>query len=127
VVPRTPRQVHYPVVVSRTFFVSAAAASTIAVTAGAINNVVVAADTYAVSDGDSVYIRATVDGDGLVTAVGIEILNTPPTNTTTDGWTLLASVEVDDGTVTVTPLAWNYSQVQKCGPTTYLWGGFGGL
>lgn len=110
----------------RTFFARGSGADVV-VSAGAINNIVVAETTISSpADGAMIYIDTTVDGSGNATAAVVSSGSSVPTNTTTHGYTLLATVAVSGGIATATPLAWNYSQMQKCGSTTYLWGGFGG-
>jgi hypothetical protein len=94
------------------------------VTAGAINNVAYAGGTLTTpSNGDKVYIDATISGE-TVTAVTVSNAASVPANTTTNVYTLLATVAVASGVATPTPVAWNYSQMQICGGVA-LWGGFG--
>jgi hypothetical protein len=109
---------------SRTFFATASGAD-VTVSTGAINNEIAAEYTATPADGDKFYIDVEVDAFDEVIAVDIAHGASVPANTTTHGYTLLASVAVAGGVATVTPFAWNYSQVQKCGDTNYLWGGFG--
>ena len=110
----------------RTFFARGAGANVI-VSAGAINNIVVAETTISSpSDGTKIYIEADVDEEGDTTAVTVSSGSTVPADTETKGHKLLAAVAVSGGAATATPLGWNFSEMQKCGPTTYLWGGFGG-
>lgn len=114
-----------PVLSGRTFYCQTAGAD-VYVSGGAINNIVVAPTTIsAPSDGDKIYIAAEVDGAGETIGVTVSSAATVPTNTTTHGYTLLSTVAVSAGVATPNPLAWNYSQMQKCGSTHYLWGGFG--
>jgi hypothetical protein len=109
---------------ARTFFATASGAD-VTVSTGAINNEIAAEYTATPADGDKFYIDVEVDAFDEVVAVDIAHGASVPANTTTHGYTLLASVAVAGGVATVTPFAWNYSQVQKCGDTNYLWGGFG--
>ena len=95
-----------------------------AVSPGAINNVFYAGGTFIVSNGDDIYIDATVDAAGTVTALTVSKAASVPSSTTTKAYTALATIAVSGGIARVTPVAWNYSQMQKC-VTTYLWGGFG--
>lgn len=112
--------------VPRTFFCTSDGANVI-VSAGAINNKPVTQTTItSPSDGTKIYIEATVDEEGETTTVTVESGATVPDNTETKGYKLLATVAVSGGSATPTPLGWNFSEMQKCGPTTYLWGGFGG-
>lgn len=111
----------------RTFYVTAGTGTKANVSAGAINNVAYAAATItSLSNGDKIYIDATVDAAGTVTAVTVSNAASVPSNTSTHAYTLLANVTVTSGQAAVSRVAWNYSQVQKCGTgTTYYWGGFG--
>ena len=111
----------------RTFFTTAAndGAAKVAVSAGAINNISCDEIEFTVADGDKTYIHSVVDDDGFATAITIEKGSSVPDDTDTDGYTLLANVSVTGVIATVTPLAWNYSQMQTCGIGIYLWGGFG--
>lgn len=124
----------------RTFFTtdeSEGSSYKVKVTAGAINSIVKIEDIYDVTDGDVVYIHVTIDGDGLVTDVAVGVASELPADGSLDGYTLLATCEVvtpEGGTayLEVTPVAWNYSQLQVCGSvadegdvTVFLWGGFG--
>lgn len=111
----------------RTFYVTARTGTEANVSAGAINNVAYAAATItSLSNGDKIYIDATVDAAGTVTAVTVSKAASVPSNTSTHAYTLLANVTVTSGQAAVSRVAWNYSQVQKCGTgTTYYWGGFG--
>lgn len=108
----------------RTFFATASGAN-VTVSTGAINNEIAAAYTATPADGDKFYIDVEVDAFDAVVSVDIAHAASVPANTSTHGYTLLASVAVAGGVATVTPFAWNYSQVQKCGDERYLWGGFG--
>lgn len=109
----------------RTFYVTAGTGTEANVSAGAINNVAYTAATItSLSNGDKIYIDATVTtGTDTVTAVTVSKAATVPTDTTTHAYTLLATVAVASGQTTVTPVAWNYSQLQKC--VNFIWGGFG--
>lgn len=118
----------------RTFYVTAGSGAVANVTVGAINNVyyggagagLANAQISSLANGDKIYIDATVDAAGRVTAVTVSKAASVPSNTSTHAYTLLATVTVASGQATVTRVAWNYSQVQKCGTgTTYYWGGFG--
>ena len=112
--------------VPRTFFCTGDGANVI-VSAGAINNKPVTQTTItSPSDGTKIYIEATVDEEGETTTVTVESGATVPDNTETKGYKLLATVAVSGGSATPSPLGWNFTEMQKCGPTTYLWGGFGG-
>ena len=113
---------------SRTFFVSPSGATQCVISAGTINNVLYSSGTLTeLSDGNKIYIDATVDAvTGTVTALTVSKDSSVPSSTTTHAYTLLASVAVTSGIAAITPLAWNYSQLQRCGTnSTYLWGGFG--
>jgi hypothetical protein len=117
--------------VIRTFFTydaSTANVKKIRVTAGAINSVTwddTAANVFTVRDGDQVYLHVTVTSDGVLTSVGVGVAATVPENTTSDGYRLIATVEIAASVMTITPRGWNYSEMLKCGPTIYLFGGFG--
>lgn len=100
---------------ARTFFVTAGTGSSVNISPGAINSIVCSTTTLAVTDGQSIYIDQTVDGDGNTTAVSCAAGGSVPDNTETNGYTLLATVAVSSGVVTVTPYAWDYSQSQVCG------------
>jgi len=107
----------------RTFFVTPAGADVV-VSAGAINNVAYAGGTLtAPANGDKVYIDATISGT-TVTAVTVSKAASVPADTSTHIYTLLAAVAVASSVATVTPVAWNYSQLQICAGQG-LWGGFG--
>jgi hypothetical protein len=97
------------------------------ISAGTINNVLYSSGTLTgLSDGNKIYIDATVNSAGEVTALTVSKGSSVPSSTTTHAYTLLASVAVTSGVVAITPLAWNYSQLQRCGSgSTYFWGGFG--
>jgi hypothetical protein len=112
---------------SRTFFVSATSGTSARVTAGTINNVLYSGGNLTgLANGNKIYIDATVNGSGTVTALTVSKASTVPSSTTTHAYTLLASVAVTSGTTAITPVAWNYSQLQRCGSgSTYYWGGFG--
>jgi len=112
---------------SRTFYARATGDTSAAVTAGTINNVVYAGRSFtALTNGNKIYIDATVDAAGTVTALTVSKGSSVPSSTTTHAYTLLASVAVTSGVAAITPLAWNYSQLQRCGSgSTYFWGGFG--
>jgi len=112
---------------SRTFFVSPSGATQCVITAGTINNVLYSSGTITgLSDGNKIYIDATVDAAGTVTALTVSKGATVPPSTINNAYTLLASVAVTSGIAAITPLAWNYSQLQRCGTgSTYYWGGFG--
>lgn len=111
-------------VTPRTFWVSGGGGANAYVTAGVINNIAYAGGTLtAPSDGDSVYIDATISGV-TVTAVTVAAGASVPADTSTNVYTLLATVAVTGSVATVTPLAWNYSQMQICAGQA-LWGGFG--
>jgi hypothetical protein len=110
----------------RTFFSYSTGGTSVTVSPGVINNVVYAGGTFTASNGDDLYIDATVDAAGTVTALTVSIAASVPSSTTTHAYTALATVAVAGGIATVTPVAWNYSQVQRCGTgSTYYWGGFG--
>jgi hypothetical protein len=110
----------------RTFFVNWTGGTSVAVSPGAINNVFYAGGNFTVSNGDDIYIDATVDAAGTVTALTVSKAASVPSSTTTHAYTALATIAVSGGIATVTPVAWNYSQVQRCGGgSTYYWGGFG--
>jgi hypothetical protein len=111
----------------RTFFASEAGAN-IEVSAGAINNKIVEKTIItAPSDGDKVWIEITVIAStGRVTSAEVESGATVPDDTETKGHKVLATIAVDDGKATPTNLGWNFTEVQKCGPTTYYWGGIPG-
>lgn len=106
-----------------TFFASADGED-VFVSAGVINNVVADAYTVAAVDGDVIYIHVTFDGAGRVTLCEIGSASSIPDDTSTDAYTTLAIVSVSGDSVSVTPLAWNYSQFQLCDGSA-LWGGFG--
>jgi hypothetical protein len=120
----------------RTFFTydaSTSEAFKVRVTSGAINDQIWTDDDeegFTVINGDIVYLHVGVDDDGLAESIGIGVNSSLPDNTDTDGYTPLATISItgsgDDEVMNVIPLAWNYSQMQMCGPETYLWGGFGG-
>lgn len=112
---------------ARTFYAAGEESADILVSAGTINNVYVAETTIsAPSNGDKIYIDATVTaGTSTVTAATVAAAATVPANTATKAYTLLASVVVADGVADAVPVAWNYSQLQRCGGSNYLWGGFG--
>jgi hypothetical protein len=108
----------------RTFFVSGDGTANLTVTAGAINSIVYAGGTLtAPANGDKIYIDATISGT-TVTAVTVSKAASVPADTTTHIYTLLATVAVASSVATVTPVAWNYSQLQICAGQG-LWGGFG--
>lgn len=108
----------------RTFYATAGSGTEANISAGAINNVYYAgAKITSLSNNDKIYIDATVDAAGAVTNVTVSKAATVPTDTTTHAYTLLATVSVASGQATVTPVAWNYSQLQKC--VNFIWGGFG--
>ena len=110
----------------RTFFANWTEGDKVAVSPGVINNVVYAGGTFTASNGDDLYIDATVDAAGTVTALTVSKAASVPSNTTTKAYTALATIAVSGGIATVTPVAWNYSQVQRCGGgSIYYWGGFG--
>lgn len=118
----------------RTFFVTAADAggvNKVAISVGAISGVAGGTATLAtlllsgVSDGDQVYIDVTGSALGVVSAVTVAAAPAVPAHTTTHGYTLIASISIVSGDTVVEPLAWNYSQVQKCGSTAWIFGGFG--
>lgn len=109
----------------RTFFVTAGSGSTVNISAGAINSVPCSTIVLPVTDGQEVYIKETVDGDGVTTAVVCEAGSSTPANTTTEGYQLLARVTVTSGVVTVEPLGWDYSRARVCGvPGTSTWHDF---
>lgn len=109
---------------TRTFWTAGVGAD-VEVTPGVINNIAYSGGTItAPSDGYSIYIDATMSS-GVVTAVTVSAAASVPAASSTHAYTVLATVAVSGGIATPTPLAWNYSQVQQCGATTYLWGGFG--
>lgn len=122
-----------PLYVLYTFFVTPGAngSGKVNVTAGAIGSAIYTGSGagLAVSDGNKIWINTTVNGFGAATAVSVAAGATIPANTTTHGYTPLALVSISGGVISVTLLAYNYSQVQLCGQagtsTTYLWGGFG--
>lgn len=128
IIPAKPGRKDVPSYTPRTFFTTAAdevGDNKVSVSAGAINSIVSAKTDLSVIHGQKIYIDATVDGDGYVTAVVVANGSDVPENTSTHGYTILATVAVVSGSTVVTPLAWNYSQLQTCGPLVYLWGGFG--
>lgn len=111
---------------TRTFYSRWTGGTSVAVSAGVINNVVYAGGTFTASNGDDIYIDATIDAAGTVTALTVSIAASVPSSTTTHAYTAIATVAVSGGVATVTPVAWNYSQVQRCGSgSIYYWGGFG--
>lgn len=81
-----------------------------------------------------IYIKADFEdpdeeGEPADFPQGFEILAAAevPDDTELAAYKVLAEVTVDDGSITVlNPVAWNFSEIQRCGATTYLWGGFGG-
>lgn len=81
----------------------------------------------------SVHLHATIDTDGLITALTIENAATRPDDTDVDGYLTLALVTVTSGAIaSLQPVAWNLLQMQVCGSvadegsvTIFLWGGFG--
>ena len=109
----------------RTFFTTEAGGTDVAVSAGTINNVLFSGIGFSgVADGDLVYIDATVtSGTDLVTSVTVSKGTSVPSDTLTHAYALIASISVTGGVATAVPLAWNYSQLQKCG--SFRWGGFG--
>lgn len=110
----------------RTFFAVADGADVV-VSPGAINNIIVTETTItAPADGTKIYIKVEVDEDGDVTTVAVESGSSVPEDTETEGYKLIATVAVTGGVASPTPLGWNYSEMIKCGPETYQWGGFGG-
>lgn len=115
------------IIVERTFYVSAGSGTSAIVTAGTINNVYFEQATItSIGNGNKIYIDATVEADGTVTDLTVSKGSTVPSNTSTHAYTLLANATVSSGQVSITRVAWNYSQVQRCGTgTSYYWGGFG--
>ena len=99
----------------RTFFVTAGTGASVNISPGAINSTICSTTTLSVSDGQSIYIDETVNGSGVTTAVVCAAGGSVPTNTTTHGYQLLATVAVADGVVTVTPLGWDFSNARVCG------------
>lgn len=96
----------------KTFFCSAGG-SGVNVTAGAILGVEWAGGEVSVSDGDRIYIKVLLSPEGLpedsdavsiVTGVGL-------TSTTSIAYALIGKNEGGE----ITPLGWNYSQMQTCG------------
>jgi len=80
--------------ISKTFLVSGVGAD-LAVSAGAINSVAYAGATIsAPANGDKVYIDATIDGAGAVTALTVSAAAAVPADTSTHVYTLLATVAV---------------------------------
>ncbi len=89
------------------------------------------APRLAITETGLVYIKAIFEAAGEPTDdvqsfeihAGAEV----PADTETAGYKVLAEVDLEDGAISrVAPVAWNFSEIQRCGPTTYLWGGFGG-
>lgn len=118
----------------RTFYVTAGSGTVANVTVGAINNVyyggagagLANAQISSLANNNKIYIDATVDDAGTVTDLTVSKDSTVPSNTSRHAYTLLAIATVSAGQVSITRVAWNYSQVQKCGTgTVYYWGGFG--
>ena len=75
-----------------------------------------------------VYIRGVFGATASGVPAAFTILNAAsvPANTSTLGHKILAEVTLSDGVLTVVnPVVWNLSDAQKCGVSTYLWGGFG--
>ncbi len=109
----------------KTFFVRGSGADVV-VNAGAINNVYYAGGTLTTpTDGDKVYIDATISGS-TVTAVTVSKAASVPANTSTHVYKLLASVAVASSIATPTPVGWNFTEVQLCGSyASAYWGGFG--
>ena len=113
-------------ITERTFYVTAGSGTSAIVTAGTINNVYFAQATItSIGNNNKIYIDATVDAAGTVTDLTVSKAASVPSNTSTHAYTLLASATVSAGQVSITRVAWNYSQVQKCGTSYYYWGGFG--
>lgn len=108
---------------SATFYARADGVDVV-VSSGAINNAIAAEYTVAAVDGDVIFIHVTHDAAGTVTLCEISSGASVPADTSTEAYTVLASVSVSGSDVTVTPLAWNYSQFQRCNGSS-LWGGFG--
>ena len=109
---------------SRTFYVTGNQTANLAVTAGAINNVVYAGDTItSPANGNKIYIDATISGT-TVTAVTVSKAASVPADTTTHVYKLLATVAVASSIATPTPVGWNFSEMQICAGSA-LWGGFG--
>jgi hypothetical protein len=109
----------------RTFFCSKSTTpADVLVSAGVINNVYYAGGTItAPSDGDKIYIDATISGT-TTTAIAVSNAASVPSDTSTHVYTLLASVAVASSVATPTPVAWNYSQMQICNGQA-IWGSFG--
>lgn len=110
-------------------------AAKISVTYGQINNVtptvggsslrIFPAPTLTVVSG-VIYLEATVDAAGVLTALEIKNADTVPEPTSTKGYLVLAEVTVTDGAITaLNPACWNIFRMAKCGGTQYDWFGFG--
>jgi len=120
----TADDINQAILISRTFFVSGGTSANVAVTAGAINNVVYAGDTItSPANGNKIYIDATISGT-TVTAVTVSKAASVPADTTTHVYKLLATVAVASSIATPTPVGWNFSEMQICAGSA-LWGGFG--
>lgn len=110
-----------------TFFARAGSGTDIVVSAGVLNNVVYGGGTLtSPSVSDLIWIEATVtSGTDTVTAVTVAKGASVPADTATKAHTVIGDVpSITGGVVKVRALAWNYSQLQKCG--SFRWGGFGG-
>ena len=65
-------------------------------------------------------------GTGAPSSFSIVNGATIPADTSTAGHKALATVTFSGGAIThLVPVAWNFSDVIRCGSTTYQWGGFG--
>jgi hypothetical protein len=117
----------YDYIYNRTFYAIASGGTSANVSAGTINNVFYAGGTItSLANGEKIYIDATVDAAGTVTGLTVSKAASVPSSTTTHAYTLLASATVTSGVADIIPVAWNYSQLERCGTgTTYYWGGFG--
>lgn len=122
----------------RTLFVEQAGEDTVTVTPGMIRDIMPligaerldaeTAPELTITTSGVIYLEGTFDANGDPDGEdAFEILNAAvkPDNTLTKGSKTLATVTLTDGKITaLNPMAWNLIEVQKCGPTTYLWGGF---
>lgn len=121
----------------RTMFVSDVSSTEIEVSPGRIANIKPTlggeeldadpAPKLAITTTSVVYVRGDFDEDGVPTAFVILAAAEVPDDTEEQGHKVLADVVCEDNKiVAVHPVAWNLTEVQKCGALTYLWGGFGG-
>lgn len=109
----------------RTFFCTVSEDNEVLFSAGALNNFVLdAGEITGVANNHLVYLEATVSaGTAEVTALEVLSAAAVPADTSTKARMVLAKVKIVSGARKVTPLSWNWAQLQRCG--TFLWGGFG--